>query len=93
MALWEPFELDGRAVMSFRGLDRALQQPKGSAFRAFKRQHDGLEPGVDFLRLDAAADAPTIERLKAQGHVYQTSVHVVLLTASGFRKVFGPANA
>lgn len=89
MAVWEPFEFDGRPVMSFQGLDRALDQPKGSAFRAFKACRASLMEDRDFVRLDATDDGPVIERLKAQGRVYQTSVHVVLLTASGFDKVYG----
>ncbi|MBA1148683.1 hypothetical protein H0Z60_16660 [Ectothiorhodospiraceae bacterium WFHF3C12] len=89
MALWEPFDFRGRAVMSFQALDRRLHGPKGTAFRAFKRRRESLVEGEDFLRLDAVAEADAIEALKAAGLVYQTSVHVVLLTATGVGKVFG----
>lgn len=88
MALWDPFDFRGNEVMSFKGLDRALGQAKGGAFRAFKRRAGELVEGEDFLRLDAAAHREDIERLKAAGAVYQTSVHVVLLTASGVHKLF-----
>lgn len=93
MPLWEPFDFDGLPVMSFKGLDERLGQAKGGAFRAFKRRRETLQEGVDFLRLDAVGDGGTIERLKAQGRVYQSSVHVVLLTASGVAKVFGSLDA
>jgi len=88
MSIWEPFELQGRAVMSFKMLDRGLGRPKGSAFRQFKRHLPDLSEGADFLRLDGFADHETIEYLKAHGRVYETSVHVVLLTHSGVRKLF-----
>lgn len=88
MAIWEPFEFRGRRVTSFKGLDRALGAPKGTAFRTFKRSLAVLAEDEDFLRLDAAADGADIEALKAAGRVYQASVHVVLLTESGVRKAF-----
>lgn len=93
MAVWEPFEFDGRPVMSFQGVDRAFNRPKGTAFRAFKACRASLTEGRDFVRLDAADDATAIEWLKARGLVYRTSVHVVLLTASGFDKVYGAPGA
>lgn len=89
MRLWAPFRFEDRWVMSFQGLDRRLGQPKGTAFRAFKRRRGALQEGEDFLRLDAVADAAAVAALKAAGQVYPSSVHVVLLTASGVRKVFG----
>lgn len=88
MSLWHPFPFRDHDVMSFRTLDGALEAPKGTAFRAFKRALPVLEEGRDFLRLEADRDAGAIAELKAAGRVYPSSVHVVLLTASGMEKAF-----
>lgn len=88
MSLWQPFPFRDMDVMSFRTLDRALDAPKGTAFRAFKHCSVPLEEGRDFLRLDGAEEPEAIAGLKTAGRVYPSSVHVVLLTAPGVDKVF-----
>ncbi|HYW92484.1 MAG TPA: hypothetical protein VFA95_08515 [Gammaproteobacteria bacterium] len=65
---------------TFREIDRALALPKGSAFRAFKRLRAELVENRDFRVLDAARDAPLIERLRREGRIYAGSVNVVLLS-------------
>jgi hypothetical protein len=72
---------------TLRDLDRETGFPKGTAFRAFKASLGSLAEGEDFLRLDAGADRPAIEDLKAAARVYPASIHVVLLSGRGCRIV------
>ena len=64
--------------------------PKGSAFRAFKRALPQLQESRDFIRLDAARDQVEIEKLRATGRIYSSSVHVVLLSDTGLNKLARP---
>lgn len=64
--------------------------PKGSAFRAFKRVLPQLQESRDFIRLDAVQNRDEIQRLRTAGRIYVGSVHVVLLSASGVRKLTPP---
>ena len=72
---------------TLREIDVQLGQPKGSAFRAFKRQLETLEENVDFVVLSSRVDRADIERLRTTGRIYRSSVNVVILTASGFERV------
>ena len=53
----------------------------GSAGRESLREH------VDFIVLPADAAGVDIERLRAEGRIYRSSVNVVVLTESGFERV------
>lgn len=75
---------------SFKELDSAWAMPKGSAFRAFKRALPQLQASRDFIRLDAVHDRDEVQRLRAAGRIYASSVHVVLLSATGLSKLTRP---
>jgi len=75
---------------SLKELDSAWAMPKGSAFRAFKHALPQLQESRDFIRLDATHDHDEIQRLRAAGRIYAGSVHVVMLSESGLRKLTRP---
>lgn len=70
--------IDGGST-TFREIDREMNAPKGTAFRAFKRVRGQLEEGRDFVVLDADRDRAEIDALKEAGRIYPVSVNVVLL--------------
>jgi hypothetical protein len=82
-----PIHFGGRETLSLRQLDELNQVPKGTTFRRFKACRPGLVEGLDFFRLDAGEHAALLASLRAQGLVYPASVHVVLLTESGYRRL------
>ena len=72
---------------TLREIDLLLGRPKGSAFRAFKRRRHTLREDVDFTVLSARRAKTDIERLRAQGRIYRSSVNVILLAESGFERI------
>lgn len=64
---------------SLRELDLEAGLPKGSAFRAFKARLGTLQEGRDFIVLDHQTHAALASALHAQGRLYRSSVHPVLL--------------
>ena len=72
---------------TLREIDVRLGRPKGSAFRAFKRRRHSLRENVDFTVLPARTAKIEIERLRAQGRIYRSSVNVIVLAESGFERV------
>ena len=72
---------------TLREIDECHGLPKGSAFRAFKRLRESLREDADFRLLPAQTARPEIERLRAAGRIYRSSVNVVVLTESGFERV------
>ena len=72
---------------TLREIDDRLGRPKGSAFRAFKRQRESLRENIDFTVLPARSARSEIERLRTQGRIYRSSINVILLTESGFERV------
>lgn len=71
--------MTGHRSITFREIDREMNAPKGTAFRAFKRIRSQLEEGRDFVVLDADRDRVEIETLKEAKRIYPVSVNVVLL--------------
>lgn len=67
---------------SFRELDEACGQPKGSAFRSFKQIESQLQESHDYLLLNANQQREIIEKLRLQQRIYASSVNVVLLSPS-----------
>jgi hypothetical protein len=63
----------------FKEIDEAAAQPKGEAFRAFRRLEPHWQQGQDYRLLQADADAAEIAELKRSGRVYRSSANVVLL--------------
>jgi hypothetical protein len=80
-----PIRFRDRETLSLRQLDELNQVPKGTTFRRFKACRSGLVEGRDFFRLDAVEHAALLASLRAEALIYPTSVHVVLLTESGYR--------
>ena len=72
---------------TLREIDVRLGRPKGSAFRAFKRQRQFLRENIDFTVLPACTARTEIERLRAQGRIYRSSINVIVLAGSGFERV------
>lgn len=72
---------------TLREVDLRLGRPKGSAFRAFKRQRTMLRENIDFIVLSARADNAEIERLRTEGRIYRSSVNVIILAGTGFERV------
>ena len=73
--------------LTLKELDAAAGQPKGSAFRAFKRLEPGLREGAQFRVLRPAGDDAEIAALRAAGRVYGTSRVVILLGEEAARAV------
>ena len=72
---------------TLREIDVRFGRPKGSAFRAFKRQRETLRENIDFIVLPARTAKEEIERLRAAGRIYRSSINVIVLTESGYRRV------
>lgn len=72
---------------TLREIDERLGLRKGSAFRAFKRQRHSLRENVDFTVLPARTAKAEIERLRAEGRIYRSTINVVILAESGFERV------
>ena len=72
---------------TLREIDERLGRPKGSAFRAFKRQRPALQEGIDFTVLSPRTSRIEIEQLRAAGRIYKSSINVIVLSESGFERV------
>ena len=72
---------------TLREIDERLGLPKGSAFRSFKRRRHLLRENVDFTVLPAPTAKAEIERLRAEGRIYRSTINVVILAESGFERV------
>ena len=79
----------GTSCLSFRQLDELNRLDKGSTFRLFKRWETQLVDGQDFRYLPEAEHGAFIDSLKAQGKVYTSSRHLVLVTRDGYIKLQG----
>jgi hypothetical protein len=67
---------------TFREVDEALQLPKGTAFRAFRKIESSLHEGTDFSLLRSDEDGDTIRSLRSSGRIYRASVNAVLVSDS-----------
>ena len=72
---------------TLREVDERFGRRKGSAFRAFKRLRRSLRENVDFTVLPARTARAEIERLRAQGRIYRSSINVVILAESGLERI------
>lgn len=79
-----PLTYAGREVLTLRQLDRLNGVSKGTSFRAFKRVREELVEGRDFFHLDASEHAPYIEALRQRGLVYESTIHLLLLTRDAY---------
>lgn len=76
-----------KATLTFRQLDEWNGSPKGTVFRRFKTALGQLLEGRDFFRIDGHAARAQVDDLRQQGRLYPSSVHAILLTASGYRQL------
>jgi len=72
---------------TFRELDQDCECPKGSAFRAFKKQLDQWREGVDYQVFEAQLQAKQIARLKEQDRLYGNTINAVLLSPQAARVI------
>lgn len=82
-----PLHYAGREVLTLRQLDRLNDVPKGTSFRAFKRVREQLVEGRDFFHLDASDHAAYIDSLRRRGLVYESTIHLVLLTPEAYQRM------
>ncbi len=72
---------------SLKEIDQARGNAKGCAFLAFKQLKDSFDEGRDYFYLSANADAREIEKLRAAGRIYATTVNAILLTEAGYTAI------
>ena len=77
----------GRDTLSLRQLDELNRVPKGTTFRHFKSCRSWLVEGCDFFRLDAGEYPALLAHLREEGLIYPSSVHVLLFTETGYRRM------
>ncbi|MBS3805326.1 MAG: hypothetical protein KGY54_12315 [Oleiphilaceae bacterium] len=80
----KPIDFEGTETLSFRQIDAVNGFAKGTAFRLFKRWRSELTEGCDYYYLPASSHGAFIESLKAEGKVYTRTIHLVLITRSGY---------
>ncbi|MDA3921641.1 MAG: hypothetical protein PF501_13315 [Salinisphaera sp.] len=72
---------------SLKEIDSARGDSKGTAFLAFKELKDSFDEGRDFYYLNSAHDGREIEKLRAAGRIYETTVNAILLTEAGYSSI------
>lgn len=65
---------------SLRELDESLRQPKGSAFRAFRRIEERWREAQDFIVLHHERDRALIDALRQRRRIYASTVNLVMLS-------------
>ncbi|MEQ6884726.1 hypothetical protein [Salicola sp. Rm-C-2C1-2] len=83
----EPIDYNGTPTLSFRQVDEMNGFTKGTTFRLFKHSGDALEQGRDFFYLPSPEHSEWIATLQAEGRVYPSSRHLVLLTREGYERL------
>lgn len=78
---------DDEPWLTLREIDQQAGQPKGSAFRAFKRLESDMTENRDYQLLSSDRDAARIEALRAASRVYRSSRNVLLLSAETARRL------
>lgn len=73
--------------LTLREIDRQARQPKGAAFRAFKRLAPQLQENHDYHLLRTEHDSARIEALRAAGRIYRSSRNVLLLSLQTARRI------
>lgn len=76
----------GLNTLSLRQIDTLNGVAKGTTFRAFKHCA-ALREDEDFFLVTADEDPETVAAWRQAGLIYPTTVTVVLLTESGYRKL------
>lgn len=70
---------------TFKEIDEMLKQPKGAAFRLFKRAQRYLREGEHFFCVDERVDAEAVAQLRRMGRIYASTVNVVLIDGAGLQ--------
>ncbi|XOZ34516.1 hypothetical protein ACMDCT_04605 [Halomonadaceae bacterium KBTZ08] len=83
----EPIDYNGTPTLSFRQIDELNGFTKGTTFRLFKRAGDALQQDRDFFYLPASTHGGWIETLRAEGRIYPSSWHLVLVTREGYERL------
>ena len=82
-----PISFGGRETLSFRQIDEMNGLRKGETFRIFKQARDRLDEGSDYYYLPASQYPDFIEQLRAEGRIYASTVHLVLITRDGYARL------
>lgn len=72
---------------SLKEIDESRGDSKGTAFLAFKQLKESFDEGRDFYYLNSAHDSREIDKLRAAGRIYETTVNAILLTEHGYSAV------
>ncbi len=83
----EPIVYQACATLSLRQIDQWNGVPKGTAFRLFKARKEQMVEGHDFFHIREGANPALTEGLRADGRIYPTTVHVLLLTGSAYARM------
>ena len=82
-----PSRASDPSLSTLKELDQRCGQPKGAAFRAFKRLREGWSEGVDFHCCDSRTDPAAFALLQASGRLHPRTVNAVLLTEAAARAI------
>jgi len=72
---------------SLKEIDESRGSSKGTAFLAFKQLKESFDEGRDFYYLNSAQDGREIDKLRADGRIYESTVNAILLTEHGYSAV------
>ncbi|HET7312866.1 hypothetical protein [Salinisphaera sp.] len=81
------FMAKSEKTWSLKEIDQERESTKGTAFLAFKQLKEGFDEGRDFYYLCASEDGAEIDKLRAAGRIYETTVNAILLTEAGYSAV------
>lgn len=87
MSAVEPITFAGTETLSLRQLDELNGLPKGTNFRWFKLCEVDLVEGTDYFLLPAEDYCELIDELKAEGRIYPSTRHLLLLTRWGYQQL------
>lgn len=87
MSAVDPIIFAGTETLSLRQLDELNGLPKGTNFRWFKVCEADLVKGVDYFLLPADEHQELIDSLKADGRIYPSTRHLLLLTRRGYQQL------
>ena len=82
-----PIRYANTETLSLRQLDELNRVSKGTTFRLFKRREAELTEGVDYFYLSGETHDEMIESLKQSRQIYASTVHLILLTRSGYERL------
>lgn len=78
---------------TLKEIDQRRGDPKGTAFRAFKRLKNDFIEGHDFFYLSANEDAKSIESLRHSGRIYASTINALLFPEASYQAIVKSLNA